>query len=598
MGLDGFTIRNLEVFKSLATQGTHGTLVDLLDETVTNGGGRLLKQWLTQPLTDLDRLNARLILVEGFVKNKRLLKKVRGLLDEVLDIERILGKINQNKANPRDLIGLKESLKCIPKIKELLNSADNGIWKMLYDSFKDTDKVVELITSQLNDEVPAQLQNGNVFREGIHKELDELRTLASSGKQWIADMQEQEREKTGISKLKVGFNKVFGYYLEVSKIHQDKVPETYIRKQTLVNAERYITEELKEYEEKILSAEEDIIAIEMELFDELCRKILDKADLIQTNAKLLNRLDVLSTFSHLAIQKKYCKPTLVEDAVLEMKDSRHPVVENLLPASDRFVGNDLQMDVNKSQIHLITGPNMAGKSTYLRQIGLNVLLAQVGSYVAAKKATIGIVDRLFTRVGASDNLAGGESTFLVEMIEAANILNNATPQSLILLDEIGRGTATFDGLSLAWSITEYLHNHSEVAARTLFATHYHELTELDHSLDRLENHHAAVKEFGDEIVFLKKIMKGPGDKSYGIHVAQMAGLPTSVISRAKDILNHHLESSDQSGTSAPSPASKQISMFEKQEAEFKTDLDEMDVNSMTPIQALQKLDELKKKHGL
>ncbi|HJL73715.1 MAG TPA: DNA mismatch repair protein MutS, partial [Candidatus Marinimicrobia bacterium] len=583
---------------SLATQGTHGTLVDLLDETVTNGGGRLLKQWLTQPLTDLDRLNARLIIVEGFVKNKRLLKKVRGLLDEVLDIERILGKINQNKANPRDLIGLKESLKCIPKIKELLNSADNGIWKMLYDSFKDTDKVVELITSQLNDEVPAQLQNGNVFREGIHKELDELRTLASSGKQWIADMQEQEREKTGISKLKVGFNKVFGYYLEVSKIHQDKVPETYIRKQTLVNAERYITEELKEYEEKILSAEEDIIAIEMELFDELCRKILDKADLIQTNAKLLNRLDVLSTFSHLAIQKKYCKPTLVEDAVLEMKDSRHPVVENLLPASDRFVGNDLQMDVNKSQIHLITGPNMAGKSTYLRQIGLNVLLAQVGSYVAAKKATIGIVDRLFTRVGASDNLAGGESTFLVEMIEAANILNNATPQSLILLDEIGRGTATFDGLSLAWSITEYLHNHSEVAARTLFATHYHELTELDHSLDRLENHHAAVKEFGDEIVFLKKIMKGPGDKSYGIHVAQMAGLPTSVISRAKDILNHHLESSDQSGTSAPSPASKQISMFEKQEAEFKTDLDEMDVNSMTPIQALQKLDELKKKHGL
>ena len=383
MGLDGFTIRNLEVFKSLATQGTHGTLVDLLDETVTNGGGRLLKQWLTQPLTDLDRLNARLIIVEGFVKNKRLLKKVRGLLDEVLDIERILGKINQNKANPRDLIGLKESLKCIPKIKELLNSADNGIWKMLYDSFKDTDKVVELITSQLNDEVPAQLQNGNVFREGIHKELDELRTLASSGKQWIADMQEQEREKTGISKLKVGFNKVFGYYLEVSKIHQDKVPETYIRKQTLVNAERYITEELKEYEEKILSAEEDIIAIEMELFDELCRKILDKADLIQTNAKLLNRLDVLSTFSHLAIQKKYCKPTLVEDAVLEMKDSRHPVVENLLPASDRFVGNDLQMDVNKSQIHLITGPNMAGKSTYLRQIGLNVLLAQVDGKVVS-----------------------------------------------------------------------------------------------------------------------------------------------------------------------------------------------------------------------
>jgi DNA mismatch repair protein MutS len=307
---------------------------------------------------------------------------------------------------------------------------------------------------------------------------------------------------------------------------------------------------------------------------------------------------VLATFAHLSIQKKYCKPTLVEEAVLNIKDGRHPVVENLLPASDRFVGNDLKMDVANSQIHLITGPNMAGKSTYLRQIGLIVLMSQVGCYVPAKKATIGMVDRLFTRVGASDNLAGGESTFLVEMIEAANILNNATNRSLILLDEIGRGTATFDGLSLAWSITEYLHNHESVAARTLFATHYHELTELEHSLEKLENHHAAVKEFGDQIVFLKKILPGPGDKSYGIHVAQMAGLPNSVIHRAKEILNHHLDSSEQSGTSAPPPASKQISMFEQQEAEFKKDLNKMDVNSMTPIQALQKLDELKKKHGL
>ena len=597
MGLDGFTIRNLEVFKSLATQGTHGTLVDLLDETVTNGGGRLLKQWLSQPLTNIEKLNDRLDIVEGFIKNKRLLKKVRTVMDVVLDIERILGKISQNKANPRDIIGLKESLKCIPKLQELLHSTDYDQLNSAADSFADTAPVVELISEKLNEEVPAQLQQGHVFRDGINKELDELRKLASGGKQWIAEMQESEREKTGISKLKVGFNKVFGYYLEISKIHQDKVPESYIRKQTLVNAERYITEELKEYEEKILSAEEDIMAIESELFDECCQKIMVRADRIQINAKRLNRLDVLSTFSHLAIQKKYCKPILVADAVLDIKDGRHPVVENLLPASDRFVGNDLKMDVTKSQIHLITGPNMAGKSTYLRQVGLIVLMAQVGSYVPAKKATIGMVDRLFTRVGASDNLAGGESTFLVEMIEAANILNNATAQSLILLDEIGRGTATFDGLSLAWSITEYLHNRDDVAARTLFATHYHELTELEHSLERLENHHAAVKEFGDEIVFLKKIMPGPGDRSYGIHVAKMAGLPTSVISRAKNILSHHLESSEQSGTSAP-PPSKQISMFEIQEAKFKKDLDDMDVNSMTPIQALQKLDELKKKHGL
>ena len=599
MGLDGFTIRNLEVFKSLATQGTHGTLVDLLDETVTNGGGRLLKQWLSQPLTDIEKLNDRLNIVAGFVKNKRLLKKVRSILDDVLDIERILGKISQDKANPRDIIGLKESLKCIPKLKELLHSEDIKKLNSAADSFADTAPVVELISEKLNEEVPAQLQQGHVFREGINKELDELRKLASGGKQWIAEMQESEREKTGISKLKVGFNKVFGYYLEISKIHQDKVPESYIRKQTLVNAERYITAELKEYEEKILSAEEDIMAIESELFAECCQKILDRADLIQINAKLLNRLDVLTTFAHLAIQKKYCKPALVSDAVLDIKDGRHPVVENLLPASDRFVGNDLKMNVDKSQIHLITGPNMAGKSTYLRQVGLIVLMAQVGCYVPAKKATIGMVDRLFTRVGASDNLAGGESTFLVEMIEAANILNNATAQSLILLDEIGRGTATFDGLSLAWAITEYLHNHEAVAARTLFATHYHELTELEHTLERLQNHHAAVKEFGDQIVFLKKIMPGPGDKSYGIHVARMAGLPGSIISRAKDILNHHLEESmDQSGTSISPEASKQLSMFEQQEVKFKKDLDEVDVDSMTPIQALQKLDELKKKHGL
>ena len=387
-------------------------------------------------------------------------------------------------------------------------------------------------------------------------------------------------------------------YLEVSKAQQDNVPDNYIRKQTLVNSERYITEELKEYEEKVLSAEQDIIAIETELFANCCQKILDQAGPIQINAKILNRLDVLSTFAHLAIQRKYCKPTLLDNATLDVVDGRHPVVEYLLPASERFVGNDVQMDIKKSQIHLITGPNMAGKSTFLRQIGLLVLMAQVGCYVPAKKAAIGIVDRLFTRVGASDNLAGGESTFLVEMIEAANILNNATPQSLILLDEIGRGTATFDGLSLAWSITEYLHNYANVAARTLFATHYHELTELEHTLERLRNYHAAVEEFGDQIIFLRKISSGPGNKSYGIQVAQMAGLPESVLFRAKEILNHHIESATQKGTSAHPETSNQLSMFEKQEAAFKKDLDKVDVNKMTPMEALQKLDELKKDHGL
>ena len=598
MGLDGFTLRNLEVFKSLATQGTHGTLIDLLDETVTNGGGRLLKQWLSRPLTDTKKLNSRLNIVAGFFSNKRQLKQCRSLLEGIMDIERILGKINQSKASPRDLIGLKQSLNKIPELKKLLRSVDNKHWSKAIEKFADTNSVSALVAEQLNDEVPTQILQGNVFREGVDKKLDELRQLAAGGKRWIADMEKEERQRTGINRLKVSFNKVFGYYLEVSKAQQDNVPDNYIRKQTLVNSERYITEELKEYEEKVLSAEQDIIAIETELFANCCQKILDQAGPIQINAKILNRLDVLSTFAHLAIHRKYCKPTLLDNATLDVVDGRHPVVEYLLPASERFVGNDVQMDIKKSQIHLITGPNMAGKSTFLRQIGLLVLMAQVGCYLPAKKAAIGIVDRLFTRVGASDNLAGGESTFLVEMIEAANILNNATPQSLILLDEIGRGTATFDGLSLAWSITEYLHNYANVAARTLFATHYHELTELEHTLDRLRNYHAAVEEFGDQIIFLRKISSGPGNKSYGIQVAQMAGLPESVLFRAKEILNHHIESATQKGTSAHPETSNQLSMFEKQEAAFKKDLDKVDINKMTPMEALQKLDELKRKHGL
>ncbi len=599
MELDGFTIRNLEVFRSLATQGTHGTLVDLLNDTVTNGGGRLLKRWLAQPLIQIEVLNQRLDTVEGFVKGKGMLQQVRTLLNKFIDIERVLGKVNQNKANPRDIIGLKQSLKYIPKLKELFDLSSNYILQNWSAKFENTDKISDVIETQINDEVPAQLFQGGVIRTGVSKKLDELRKLASGGKQWIAYMQEEERQNTGITSLKVGFNKVFGYYLEVTKIHQDKVPDTYIRKQTLVNSERYITEELKETEEKILSAEEDIITIESELFTKCCEQILDQAKAIQHNAHLLNRLDVLSTFAHIAIKRSYCKPKLVDDPLLDIRDGRHPVVEDLLQASKRFVGNDLKMDVSKSQIQLITGPNMAGKSTYLRQVGLIVLMAQTGCYVPAKKATIGIVDRLFTRVGASDNLAGGESTFLVEMIEAANILNNATPRSLVLLDEIGRGTATFDGLALAWSITEYLHDYKAVAARTLFATHYHELTELEHTLERLQNHHAAVQEFGDQIVFLKKILPGPGDKSYGIHVGQMAGLPKSVIKRAKDVLNHHLEGATTThGTSTPLPTSNQLIMFDKQEVEFKKDLNEMDLEKMTPLQALQTLYELKKKYEL
>ena len=442
------------------------------------------------------------------------------------------------------------------------------------------------------------MKHGNVVLDGIDPELDELRKLSIGGKEWIANLQKSERERTGIPSLKIGYNKVFGYYLEITRVHSEKVPEEYIRKQTLVNAERYITPELKEYEEKILSAEEKIESIESRIFHELCQYILSQAGILQENAAVLSRLDVLSNFAWVSISNKYTRPIFTKAGTIKIKAGRHPVVEQLLPATERFIPNDLSMNTEKSQIHLITGPNMAGKSTYLRQVGLIVLMAQIGCFVPAESAEIGIVDKLFTRVGASDNLAGGESTFLVEMNEAANILNNATEKSLILLDEIGRGTATYDGLSLAWAITEYLHQKKEVAARTLFATHYHELTDLENTLERLENHHIAVKEFGDKIVFLRQIMPGPGDKSYGIYVAQMAGLPNQVISRAKEILNFHLTNHPTDEQGKNTFVENQIPMFAEQESELKKDLSNLDLMQISPLEAIKKLDELKKKYDL
>ena len=595
MGIDSFSVKNLEVFRSLSTQGSHGTLIDLLDDTVTNGGGRKLKQWLSRPLNNINRLNNRLNVVNAFVNEKNQLNKFRIILKDVLDIERILGKVNQGKSTPRDIIGLKQSLSKVPEIKELLLNMDNKYLNEAASTFVDTESIVSLITSQFNDEVPAQIKQGNVFRKGINKKLDDLRRLMEGGKEWIDELEKNERNRTGANRLKIGFNKVFGYYIEISKSQQNNIPDEYIRKQTLVNSERYITAELKEYEEKVLSAEEHILSIEIELYSICCSKILEKVELIQTNAIILNRLDVLLTFAHLAIQNRYIKPRLSDSPYLKITDSRHPVVEQLLPSSERFISNSIDLNTTTNQIHLITGPNMAGKSTYLRQIGLIVLMAQIGSFVPAKEAEIGIVDHLFTRVGASDNLAGGESTFLVEMIEASNIVHNATPKSLILLDEIGRGTATFDGLSLAWSITEYLHNNESVAARTLFATHYHELTKLDKTLERLENYHASVKESEDEIIFLKKILPGPGNKSYGIHVAKMAGLPQIILDRANEILLHHIKNSKEKGNYLPQGNNDQISIFKENDKSYLKDLKDIDVNKLTPIEALKILDNLKKK---
>ena len=598
MGLDAFTIKNLEVFQSLASQGVHGTLIDCIDITQTPGGGRLLRYSIINPSTDLSLIEFRLNTVEAFTKEKRMLKSLIDSLSTTSDIQRILGKVNQGKSSPRDVFAIAKTLGKIPEWKKKLSNSKNKYLTQLSNSFQDSKDIVQNIKTMINEDAPVYVSQGNVIKEGVDPELDELRVLLKNGKDWILEFQNRLRDELDISKLKVGFNKVFGYYIEVTKIHQDKIPEIFIRKQTLVNSERYITEELKEYEEKVLNAEEKILDIESNLFFELCNLILSQKILIQMNAVAISEIDLYSSFAALSLKNNYVKPIITKNTILKIEDGRHPVVERLLPSTEKFIPNDIIMDAKKNQIHLLTGPNMAGKSTYLRQLGLMVIMAQIGCYVPAKSATIGIVDRLFTRVGASDNLAGGESTFLVEMNEAANILNNASDNSLILLDEVGRGTSTYDGLSLAWAITEYLHNTDGIKARTIFATHYHELTILDNTLERLENHHVEVREFGDSIIFMRSIAKGPGDKSYGIHVAKMAGLPSKVIERATQILEQHIYEDFNEGTKTSKEASDQLTFFKEKESILRKELNKIDLNSMTPIEAIKYLDELKKEHDL
>ena len=598
MGLDAFTVRNLEIFKSLSSQGTHGTLIEVLDKTITASGGRMLKQWLNRPLINIKRLNKRFDIVESLDQDLKTLDQIRSSLDEVSDIERILGRINNHKVSPKEINGLRFSLEQIPKIKNIFIQSSQKALNQFSKKFSNINTILNEINKVLDKDAPSQIKQGKVIVNGFNKELDELRELSKGGKEWISRLQVSERQKTGIPSLKVGYNRVFGYFLEITKAHNEKIPEDYIRKQTLVNSERYITPELKEYEEKILSADEKIQSIESKIFNKLCQNILKNAKLLQKNALVLSRCDVLSTFTTIARDNKYSRPIITNNQNLKIENGRHPVVEQLLPQTERFIPNDLIIEISKNQIHLITGPNMAGKSTYLRQIGLIVLMAQVGSFVPASKLEFGLVDKLFTRVGASDNLAGGESTFLVEMNEAANILNNATRKSLILLDEIGRGTATYDGLSLAWSITEYLHNTETIAARTLFATHYHELTDLEDSLDRVENYHVAVKEFEDKIIFLRQILPGPGDKSYGIHVAKMAGLPLAVIKRASDILSYYLKKDPSEKTINLESVNEQISLSLKEESSIKKEITLLDLYNTSPLEIIKKLEEIKKNHGL
>jgi len=620
MSLDAATKRNLELTTSIQEGGTEGTLISILDDTSTAMGGRLLRRWIMRPLKRLKPIQQRLDAVDKLFNSHDIRKSLREELEQIGDMERLISRICMGRTNARDVVQLKLSLAQIPRLKSQISSIEDPLLQNILGRLKLLVEVQERIGGALKEDPPASVRDGGMIKEGFNEELDELRDVAKNGKKYIAQIKDELAKKHNISSLKIGYNKVFGYYIEVTNTHKDKVPESFIRKQTLVNSERYITPELKEVEEKVLSAEERSKTLEYELFEELRLYVAEFADDVQQVARAIGELDVLQGFAEVAFRNNYAKPEVGDHEKIDIEKGRHPVVEKSLPMGEPFIPNDIKLDNEHQQILIITGPNMAGKSIILRQTGLIVLLAQVGSFVPAKSANIGMVDKIFTRVGASDNLAAGESTFLVEMNEAANILNNATPRSLILLDEVGRGTSTFDGLSIAWSLAEYLHNHAPVAAKTLFATHYHELNELEQMYDRTRNFNVQVKEHDGKVVFLRKLVRGGADHSYGIQVADMAGLPQVVIERAKEILknleSHSLDITNKNGSiekeaSSKKEASKKLSdKVEKQPQTsqmtmFQTHVDPRietvlnkleatDPNRMTPIEALMMITELKK----
>lgn len=603
MSLDFATKRNLEITFSMSDGGRDGSLISIMDKTETPMGARLLKKWIASPLTKLDMIIKRQESVEELVNKKSVRQDLIKEISEIGDLERLITKVCTNRANPRDVINIKSSLKKIPVVKEILIQAEGKTIRGLSDNLQVLDEIVDKIDNSIVDYPPLNLAEGGVIKNGFSIELDELRNISLHGKDWIANLQKTERERTGISSLKVNYNKVFGYYIEISNANREKIPDDYIRKQTLVNSERFITPDLKVYEDKILHAEEKIYELESQLFNEIRLAIAANAEDIQYNAQLIAMLDCFLSFAECAVQYNYVKPELSEGTHLNIVEGRHPVVERILPPGEKYTANNCFLDNNENQIIILTGPNMAGKSVFLRQLGLIVLLAQIGSFVPAKEAKMGIVDRIFTRVGASDNITTGESTFLVEMQEAANILNNATAKSLILLDEIGRGTSTFDGISIAWAITEYLHQNSQISAKTLFATHYHELNEMAEIFPRIQNYKVEVREYEDKVIFLHKVSKGSADHSYGIQVAQMAGLPNFVTDRAKEILNN-LESKELTPYETRKAKFKklkddsmQLSLFEvevKDDA-LRNELNEIEINNLTPIEALNKLSQLKNK---
>lgn len=595
--LDKFTIRNLEL---LFTQQTDGTpLIDILDQTLTPMGARMLKKWLVLPLKDKSVIEERLSVVEAFVENQELQENLLTLLKQIGDLERLISKVSVLRINPRELVQLKRALGNISPIVLALKASGNKTLEKYSDLLNPCEHLLGKIEAELKDDAPVLSNLGNVIKDGVHDELDELRKIAYSGKDFLLQLQKREVEKTGISSLKIAYNKVFGYYLEVSNAHKDKVPPEWIRKQTLVNAERYITEELKTYEEKILTAEDKIHAIEQNLYRDLVLFATDYVAEIQQNAKTIGTIDCLSSFAEIAVKNNYCRPGITEENLIDIKEGRHAVIERQLPAGEPYIPNNVYLDDISQQVMVITGPNMAGKSALLRQTALIVLMAQMGSFVPASYAKIGIVDKVFTRVGASDNLSKGESTFMVEMTETASILNNLSNRSLILMDEIGRGTSTYDGVSIAWSIVEHLHNHPKARAKTMFATHYHELNQIAEDFPRVKNFNVSVKELDNRVIFMRKLKEGGSEHSFGIHVAQMAGMPNEVVIRANEIL-HHLEKDkikEQHGQKIESlPKNNfQLSMFESDPhyEEVLGLLNKLDINTISPVEALLKLNEIK-----
>lgn len=600
MWLDRFTIRNLELIGSSNENAV--SLVDVLDQTCSPMGARLLRRWIIMPLKELKPIQERLDVVEFLMNDDDLREKLLHELKQIGDLERLISKIGLQKANPREVMQLKRALYAIFNLKELCQNADNYALKSIAEQLNPCLLIREKIEKELSLDPPVLLIKGNVIADGVDEELDRLRKIAFGGKGYLLEIQKREAEITGIPSLKVAFNNVFGYYLEVTHTHKDKVPTEWLRKQTLVNAERYITPELKEYEEQILGAEEKILVLETRLYNELTYALSEYIKPIQLNAQLVAQLDVLLNFATLAIKNYYVKPTIDNSSIIDIKGGRHPVIEKNLPPGEEYITNDVFLDSASQQIIIITGPNMSGKSALLRQTGLIVLMAQMGCFVPAKEVQIGIVDKIFTRVGASDNLTTGESTFMVEMNETASILNNLSPRSLILMDEIGRGTSTYDGISIAWSIAEFLHNHPTAQAKTLFATHYHELNELTNTFPRIKNFNVSVKELSNKVIFLRKLVPGGSEHSFGIHVAKMAGMPQKLVARANDILKR-LEQERTGGEDIKDSLKKvqkqayQLQMFSIDDpilVKIRDMLNNLEVNTLTPVEALMKLDEIQR----